>query len=53
MAVPAAPPVSVARTVSGKLGVVSRSSAAEFATVSSPVTGLRANAPLVFPAVKA
>ena len=44
-------PLSVTCTVRPKLGVVSKSSAAAFATVISPVVGSIANAPPVLPPV--
>ena len=49
-AVPVRPPASVACTVSAKLGVVSKSSAAALATVIAPVVGSIAKAPPVLPA---
>ena len=50
VAVSVRPPASVTCTVSVKLGVVSKSSAAALATVIAPVVGLIAKAPPVLPA---
>jgi hypothetical protein len=51
VAVSASPPASVTCTVSAKLGVVSKSSAAALATVIAPVFGSIAKAPLALPPV--
>jgi hypothetical protein len=51
VAVSVSPPASVTCTVSAKLGVVSKSSAAALATVIAPVFGSIAKAPPVLPPV--